>query len=189
MRRATFQSRESGFTLLEVLVAILLVSIGIFGFAKMQALALSSTQVASSRSIVAMQAASLAGAMHGNRKFWGGGTAPTSFTTAGATVTDASSVLTATGIDCYKSTKPSAAACAPEKLAAYDVQQWATHMNDLLPGYTSTVTCSNTAGIPVSCVLRIEWQEKYVSSSRSTASAPASFATGGGRFYTLLIEP
>jgi type IV pilus assembly protein PilV len=74
-------------------------------------------------------------------------------------------------------------------LAAYDVQQWATHMNALLPGYTSTVTCSNTAGVPVSCVLRIEWQEKYVSASRSTASAPASFATGGARFYTLQIEP
>ncbi|WP_261803597.1 pilus assembly protein [Variovorax sp. PAMC26660] len=172
-----------------MLVAILLVSIGIFGFAKMQALALSSTQVASSRSIVAMQAASLAAAMHGNRKFWGGGTAPTSFTTKGAVVTDTSNVLTATGVACSQAATPSTAPCAPDKLAAYDVQQWAAHMAGLLPDYSSTVTCSNTAGIPVSCVLNIVWTEKYVSISRSTASAPTSFATGGDRFYTLYIEP
>lgn len=189
MKRAKLQRRERGFTLLEVLVAILLVSIGIFGFAKMQALALSSTQVASSRSIVAMQAASLAAAMHGNRKFWASGAAPTTFSTSGTTVTDASGVLTATGIDCQKTTKPSSATCAPDKLAAYDLQQWASHMNDLLPGYTSTTTCTNTAGTPVNCQLRIEWQEKYVSATRSTASAPVSAATGGGRFYTLFIEP
>jgi len=48
---------QAGFTLLEVLISILLVSIGIFGFAKMQALALSDTHVASSRSVVALQAA------------------------------------------------------------------------------------------------------------------------------------
>jgi len=189
MRPAKLQGRDRGFTLLEVLVAILLVSIGIFGFAKMQALAISSTQVASSRSIVAVQASSLAAAMHGNRKFWGGGTAPTTFTTAGADVTDGSNILTVKGIDCTQTAGSSTAPCAPEKLAAYDVQQWAAHMAKLLPDYSSTVTCSNTAGIPVSCVLTIVWKEKYVSASRSTASAPVSFATGGDRFYTLYIEP
>ncbi|HUD32460.1 MAG TPA: type IV pilus modification protein PilV, partial [Variovorax sp.] len=67
--------RTGGFTLLEVLVAIVLVSIGLLGFAKMQALALSSTSVAGNRSMVSMQAGSLAAAMHGNRAFWSAGTA------------------------------------------------------------------------------------------------------------------
>ncbi|MFV0675042.1 type IV pilus modification protein PilV [Variovorax sp. tm] len=186
MKRINIPHRERGFTLLEVLVAILLVSIGIFGFAKMQALALSSTQVASSRSIAAMQAASLAAAMHSNRKFWASGTAPTSFSTEGATVKDDSNVLTATGIDCQKTTP---APCTPAQLAAYDLQQWATHMNNLLPGYTSQTTCTNTAGNPVNCALLIKWQEKYVSASRSTASAPTSAATSGDRYYTLFIQP
>ena len=71
--------QQRGFTLLEVLVAILVTSVGLLGLAKMQALAVSSTQVASSKSIIAMQTAGLAAAMHGNRAYWGNGLAPATF--------------------------------------------------------------------------------------------------------------
>src|ERR1700730_15922206 len=58
---------QRGFTLIEVMVAVIVLSAGLRGVAKMQALALSSTNVANVRSIAAIEAASLAATMHENR--------------------------------------------------------------------------------------------------------------------------
>lgn len=181
------QLNQRGFMLIEVLVSILLVTIGIFGFAKTQALALSSTQVARSRSIVSVQASSLAALMHGNRTFWAAGVAPANFSLSGSAVTDSTGVLTATVTTCQALIAPAAALCTPAQLAAWDVQQWALHMADLLPSYTAAVSCTTTTNAPVSCVLTVSWTEKYVSATRAAASDSA--ATGGARSYTLHIEP
>ncbi|WP_219215092.1 type IV pilus modification protein PilV [Variovorax boronicumulans] len=187
MKRLVLPPSERGFTLIEVLVAILLVAIGIFGFAKMQALALSSTQVSSARSIVSMQASSLAAAMQGNRTYWASGVAPASFSTAQSTVTDATGVLSATVGSCEAAAKPATPACTSAQLAARDVQQWASNLANLLPTSSSTVSCSTSTSVPVSCVLTISWKERYVASTRATASDSA--ATGGSRSFTLYIEP
>ena len=187
MKRSNAQFRQHGFTLIEVLVSILLVSIGIFGFAKTQALALSSTQIASSRSIVSVQASSLAALMHGNRTFWAAGVAPANFSLSGSTVTDSTGVLTAAVTTCVASTVPATALCTPAQLAAWDLQQWAVHMADLLPSYTAAASCTTTTNAPVNCVLTVSWTEKYVSATRTAALDSA--ATGGTRSYTLYIEP
>ncbi|RYH71106.1 MAG: type IV pilus modification protein PilV [Alcaligenaceae bacterium] len=186
-RRYRQGAGQQGFTLLEVLVAILLVAIGVFGFAKMQALAMSSTQVANSRSIVAVQASSLAAAMHGNRAYWAAGVAPATFSTSGATVTDSTGVLNATVSTCKATAKPTSPLCSPAQLAAWDLQTWATNLAGLLPTSRSTVACSTSTNAPISCVLTVSWTEKYVASTRAAASDSA--ATGGTRSYTLYIEP
>jgi type IV pilus assembly protein PilV len=62
--------RARGFTLLEVMVALVITSIGLLGIAKIQALAYASTGTASMRSLVALQAAGLAAAMHADRGYW-----------------------------------------------------------------------------------------------------------------------
>jgi type IV pilus assembly protein PilV len=186
-RRA--RTAQAGFTLLEVMVAVLLLTIGIFGFAKMQALAVSSTQTASSRSIVAMQANSLAAAMHGNREFWGdGGLVVRTFSTSGATVTDATGVVSArpTG-DCVSTTLPSAPKCTVQQVAALEVGLWAANLNALLPGATSLVNCSTSSDVPVSCVLTIQWNDRYINSTKTAAGT--GFGTSGARSYTLYIEP
>jgi len=180
---------QGGFTLLEVMVAVLLLTIGIFGFAKMQALAISSTQTASSRSIVAMQANSLAAAMHGNRDYWAdGGLVVRTFSTSGATVTDATGVVNTrpTG-DCESATKPSAPKCTLQQMAALEVNLWATNLNALLPGATSLVNCSSSSDTPVSCVLTIQWNDRYINSTQTAATS--GFGTSGARSYTLYIEP
>ena len=51
---------------------------GLLGLAKMEALAISSTSVASSRSLAAIEASSLAAAMHANPGYWAAGIAPPS---------------------------------------------------------------------------------------------------------------
>lgn len=60
------KSSQPGFTLLEVMVALVVLSIGLLGVLKLESVAYSSTNVASKRSIAALEAASLAAAMHVN---------------------------------------------------------------------------------------------------------------------------
>ena len=70
MRSSQTRFGARGFSLIEVLVALVVVSIGLLGIAKMQAIAYSSTGVASKRSLAAIEAASLASSMHANRAYW-----------------------------------------------------------------------------------------------------------------------
>ena len=49
--------RTGGFSLVEVMVALIVVSVGLLGLAKMEAVALASTTVAGNRSLAAIEAA------------------------------------------------------------------------------------------------------------------------------------
>jgi type IV pilus assembly protein PilV len=191
LRRHTHKNANSGrgFSLIEVLVAILVLSIGLLGLSKMEALAISNTQVASSRSLIALQASSLAAAMNGNKAYWAAGVAPTSFSAQGTVVTDSlTGVLNQTTPNCATAAAP---ACTPAQLAAYDLRTWAANMTLLVPAYTATFTCTNVAGSQITCVITINWPEKYVALNRTTATGSA--ASGGTQTstqsYSLYVAP
>src|ERR1700688_2545651 len=94
-------SGADGFTLIEVLVALIITAIGLLGIAKIEALAFANTGSASTRSLVAIQAAGLASAMHANRAYWALGLAPSPFTITGTVISDATLAATATlATDC-----------------------------------------------------------------------------------------
>ena len=170
-----------GFSLIEVLVTLLIVSFGLLGVSKMQAAALSNTQIARARSLIALQAGSLASAMHGNRGFWAKGLAPDKISIKGATVTDSKGVLTSTA-DCV------AKVCTPAELAAYDVQAWARNMQIRFPGYEANIECTTTVGVPVDCFIELTWAERYVAINRSTASAAGAKQTATQQF-SLMVQP
>ncbi|MGJ7493746.1 type IV pilus modification protein PilV [Variovorax sp. RT4R15] len=177
--------RSHGFSLLEVLVAVLIVSFGLIGLSKMQAAALANTQVARARALIALQASSLAEAMHANRGFWAAGTAPASVTATGTTVTDASGILSATA-DC----SPTAGTtCTPAQLAAYDLQTWVAGMNARFPSYTTAIQCTTAIATPISCVINLTWAEKYIAINRSTATAGGATQTASAMQYSLYVEP
>lgn len=185
----SYASVERGFTLIEVLVAILVTAVGLLGLVKMEALAISNTQVASSRSLIALQASSLAASMHGNRAYWAAGVAPTSFSALGSVITDnLTGVLGQVGPNCATAAAP---ACKPAQLAAYDLQTWAANMTLLVPTYSASFTCTNSAGSQISCVITISWSEKYVALNRTTATGSA--ASGGTQTatqsYSLYVAP
>jgi type IV pilus assembly protein PilV len=165
-------NRTHGFSLFEVMVALVIISIGLLGVAKMQALAYASTSTASMRSLAAIEAASLASAMRANRSYWAVGAAPVAIT------------ITGTAAAANFCTPAGSAPCTPAQLAAFDLHQWATALNGLLPNPTATISCP-TVVTPINCTIQINWAEKMVAINAQGAGGPAMQAPT----YILYVEP
>jgi type IV pilus assembly protein PilV len=169
--------RSRGFSLVEVLVALVVCAIGLLGLAKMESLALSSTGVANSRSLAAIQASSLAAAMHANRAYWGAGGALASYTLdAGA-----NNYSSAASTPCLTA---GASACTPDNMAYYDLWQWGQAVQAVLPGYSATITCSTT-GFPVNCTIQLQWVENAVAAN----GQQTNLASLQAPTYTVYVEP
>jgi type IV pilus assembly protein PilV len=186
---------RAGFSLVEVMVALVVISVGLLGIAKMQALAISSTSNARSRSLAALEAASLASTMRADRSYWTSitadpnvavATAPTGFTAS-------DTALVAPGGGCSST----ASACtAPAQLAAQDVKDWATALSTAIPGGTATINCTvATATVPTSCTITLTWTENLVQMNTATATGATQAATSfalnnvATTRYTLLVDP
>lgn len=144
--------------------------------------------MARTRSVVALQANSLAAVMQGNRAFWRAGSAPATFNASGGIITDPSGLLTAgAGTNCVFATAPTSGQCTAQQIASFDVQTWSTTMNALVPTYNATVGCAGGVTAPFTCTLTIVWTERFA--TRGTTAEANSSATGGLRSYTLYIVP
>ena len=213
MTHRPLEPASGGFTLIEVLVSVVIISIGLLGIAKMETVALSSTGVAQQRSIAAMEAASLAASMHGDRAYWNSTSVPSSFTISGTTI---SNTTLATAVDCISGDAGNSAPCTPAQIAAFDLQKWANNvngsptynnpakpngtpspitLNPALPYQVTTVTCSTSATVATSCTIQIAWGENAVAlNAQGINASAASTASGvGSSFnvptYTLYVQP
>ena len=140
-----------GFSLLEVLVALVIISIGALGIAAMQASALSNTHASQTESVVAIEARSLADAMQANPGYWKSGTFAPSVAVASSTLTD-NGTLEPLSYDC------TSVVCTAQQMAAYDLKHWGTDLNTQVPGATGQITCQ--IGAPVICTIQVTWQPK-----------------------------
>lgn len=180
MSRGKFSPRALaclGFSLLEVLVALIVLSVGLLGIAKMQALALSSTAVSTRRALAALEADSLADSMHVNRGYWGSTASGVTFTVTGNSV----ATLPASYVDCS-----SAGPCNSSQLASYDLSDWATQLKSLLPGDQATVACNTNT--PVECLITISWTEQTIGLNAAEASSGTGSAITNVN-YVLYVEP
>ena len=199
--RASARSRSGGFTLIEVMVAVVVTAIGLLGIAKIQALAYASTTSASVRSLVALQASGLAASMHANRTYWSAGMAPVPITITSSgtasTISDNTLNTTATTANfCYSGSAP-AGGCTTAQLAAFDLHTWAKALN--APGMllnfnpVTTISCP-TVNTPITCTITVTWNEKAVSvNSQGVANTVVANGTAqNGTFqptYVLYVEP
>jgi type IV pilus assembly protein PilV len=181
------QRRQRGFTLLEVMVALFVLTIGLLGVLKLETVAYASTNIAAKRSIAALEAASLAASMHVNRGYW------TTADPSGATIAINGNVASVTlnapllagviGVPQVCTIAP----CLPLNMAAYDLQQWANALQGpnplqpLLPNVVATINCGTAA--PFSCMINIQWNENAVAINAQETGALASPS------YTLYVEP
>ena len=213
MRHLRARVRVGGFSLVEVMVAVIVICVGLLGIAKMQALALSNTSTSRLRALAAIQAAGLAAAMHSNREYWAGATPPVTTTfNANATgqfvSTDAAlqaaantalpaGLSTPDAIQTCVGTANAAAVCGGAtgvvNLAAFDLARWAASLNALLPNPQSTISCAVVAGAaaPPSCTIVISWSERAVAMNQQEVQAEAAKGPSNieNPTYLLYVEP
>ena len=200
------RSQARGFTLVEVMVALIVIAIGTLGIAKMQALALSNTGASRTRALAAIEASSLAAAMHVNRSYWASylsvpGTVSVATTGGHGTITSTSATMQAaltavagtqcpTGstfnatLSCYCASGNSAPCGTATyiNMAASDLYDWSSTLASLLPAAQATVTC-NSGDSPVDCTITVFWTENAVASNKQQSAVNAVVQ------YTLYVVP
>ncbi len=180
-------NRSRGFSLIEVMVALVIIAVGMLGIAKMQALALSTTGSSGVRSLVAIEAASLAASMHTNRDYWVGGPPPTlTNVTVAATGVGTSSVPIDVPALAGTQNCATTSTCTAAHVAAYDMQQWGAALAQVVPAANAAISCNITAS-PLSCTIQITWQENVTSTNNAAASSTAGALNLPQ--YTLYVEP
>jgi type IV pilus assembly protein PilV len=165
----------AGFTLVELLVTVLIVSVGMLGLVKMEAAGVSESQVSRVRSLMTFQAESLAGMMRADRGYWA------SSTVAGPTYTyDGTSFTPSLGtlVDCTTTF------CTPANMAKSDLSAWATGFQTAFPGATASITCVTPtaaacavgSSIPTTYDIKLTWSEKTVAVNRAGTAGAGNFS-------------
>jgi type IV pilus assembly protein PilV len=194
-----------GFSLVEVMVAVVVICVGLLGIAKMQSLSLSNMTTSRLRSLAAFEAAGLAAAMHTNRDYWAA--TPANFTinvstTANPVIASSDPALQAganadlTNLNACVGTAAGAPACPNSvDLAAYDLARWVASLEGLLPNPTAAISCPNVAGAlaPTSCTIQVSWSETAVSINQQQVTQQALGNNANQGFdtptYLLYVEP
>jgi len=166
--------RQHGVSLIEVLVAVMIFSIGLIGLAGLLIMATHSNQAAYLRTQVTFLAQNMADRMSANpMAVWDGTYNSTSYPVTSAVPT----------------TCTSAAPCTPDELATYDMQMWSTQLTTFLPSASASITCSaaNAGFAPTSaqygmrppyggtCTMSIRWTERGVGDSTGSVAGPQTF--------------
>jgi len=198
MRRAA----SEGFSLVETLVALIIIGVGLLGLAKLQAVVYASTGNASQKSLAAIEAASLSAAMRTNRNYWSALPAALSVTMTSA-APPAPATVTATGDSglstALSNTAPATASvqstycnsgqptapCAANTMAAYDLNVWANALETLLPSASASIACTAlTATAPVTCTIQVNWIEHTAAVNTQSQGLTLAAPT-----YTLYVVP
>ncbi len=116
--------KKNGFTLLEVLIAMVVLAIGLLGLAGIQAIGLRNNQSAYHRSQATQLAYDMADRMRVNRVALTNGNYDNGATSAN---------------DCE------ANSCTPAQMAGYDIAQWNAALADQLPGGVGVACIDNSS--------------------------------------------
>ena len=132
-----FSQAQSGFTLVESLVALVVLSVGMIGIAALYGQGLSAGRAALDRTVAVNLAGEMADRIRANRlgraAYSGAGSAAKACGPGGNTD------------------------CTPAELAAWDVFLWRAMVQQQLPGGVGTVTF--TVGTPPTYTIQVDWRE------------------------------
>jgi len=172
--------RSRGFNLIEAMVAVVIISVGLLGIAKMQALAMASTGSAKMRSLAALEAASLAAALRADRQYWSNITVATTVTFQDGTVKTSSDGALLSAAVCE-----TAGACTTiTDMVAYNLRKWDTDLVTQMPKHLATLACAaGSTTVPVTCTVQLNWAENRVAITKQAVATPLT------NQYTLYIEP
>ena len=185
IKRHARTDAQQGFTLVEILVAIVVLSFGVLGVVGMQAAALQSNRAARNQSTAVALGRELADIMRGNKDV----ALATSTSSNPYLVANYTGTLPTTSADCF-----TAACTSTLAVAQYDMNQWLARVSAALP-QARVVVCfddtpyASSTGLPQwgctssanqTLVVKIGWTQKSLDTSASapekasdTASRPA----------------
>lgn len=152
-------SKEKGFSLIEVLIAVLVLSIGLLGLGAMQMNALKSASQAHLKSVANFLAYDMADRMRANRDETLAGRYNISVGETGAVTTDCLSAV-----------------CTPNDLAQFDRKEWKDELASRLPGGDGSVASVAGAGFN-RFEVQVRWIESYDSTTNQTTYDTLSFQT------------
>ena len=123
-------NKQTGFTLLEVLISVLIFSMGLLGLASLQVTGQRSNQSAYFRSQAMLQAYDMSDRMRANPD--------------GISSNAYNSIPSSTPPTQEPSCISSSGGCTPAQLATYDEWQWNSMNSNLLPSGTGTITLNDS---------------------------------------------
>jgi type IV pilus assembly protein PilV len=127
--------KQQGFTLIEVLIAVVVLAGGLLGLAGLQARGLSNNQSAYNRSLATQLAYDIADRMRANHN------QGPSYQTTTATMTSVNSCTAAPNTcTCSPSANPD---CSHAELALADLFYWISNLQVALPSGAGTITCTD----------------------------------------------
>ena len=142
--------QNSGFTLVEVLVTLVILSVGLLGIAALHTASLRNNLDSAMRSQASLLAADIADRMRGNRNAALDG----SYNLA---LTDATPTLTGS-----------------PTLAQRDLNAWRTLLGQALPNGTGAIALDPTTDI---CLITVRWGERLRQGETDTTAATITFET------------
>lgn len=155
--------------MLEVLIAVLVFSLGMIGLAGLLIFSIQSNHVAYLRTQATFLAHNMAARMGANpAAVWAGDYNKTF-------------PVTGTAVSC-------ATGCTPANLATYDMQQWSTQLTTFLPNVTGSISCSNNGLNYVpdaaqmnmrppyggTCTMQLTWNEAGAAGGATVATTDAT---------------
>jgi len=194
---------NAGFSLIEVLVALIIIAVGLLGLAKLQALAYANTGISSQRSLAAIEASSMVSSIRANRLYWSKLTPPQTVTVTGSglTVTATDPTLSAALSTVSAATTAGITPtycqvggggvlpCTAAAMAAYDLETWVFALRAVLPSPTATITCpAPPAAVTTLQAVTCELQESWIERSLA-ANAQSQGTTMAAPTYTLYVVP
>jgi type IV pilus assembly protein PilV len=130
--------RQSGFTLIEVLISVLILALGVIGVAGMQLAALRSNQQSGTQSTAMQIASELADAMRANSAQMNQADDSNPYLLANSYKAVAGTPPTVPSTNCNKES------CTSAQMAAFDVYEWQRKIYDRLPGGRGVI-CRDSA--------------------------------------------
>lgn len=174
---------QGGFSLLEALIALVVIMIGLLGVAGLQALGIHSSAQAYLRTVAALDAHGLAASMRANHAYWAGFPVPPTITVKAGAASTAATVapVLATTTNCATGT------CTAGETAYYDLRQWGSQLAAMQHSAKATITRIATMGDSAGAYkVTVSWSERRIKRSTKPIAAPA---TGTTHSTTIVVQP
>ena len=158
----THNRRIGGFSLIEVLISLVILSVGLLGIAAMVSVSLKSKDGSYMRTQATMLTSVMLDRMRANRATATAAGYDTTFTQAAGAVPSG---------DCTGS----GANCSPTDIANLDLSLWKTDLNNLLPNGFGSIT-TQTVNQMTQVTISVQWNDQRATKAvgGGTASAPAA---------------